>query len=110
MNAKALRLITITAAVALTSLGTVSAAQAQGADDTAPQVQSSASATPGADDATPHVSGADDATPHVSGVDDSVTGAKSASASSSSTSHRHGAKPKHKAGKRHSGVHTAAHK
>ena len=117
MNRTALRLISITAAVALTSLGTMSVAQAkQGADDTTPQASSSAPATSGhgaddavphvsgADDAVPHVSGADDAVPHVSGADDRVTASASSTVTKVASSHRHG-KGKGKRGSGHRGAH-----
>jgi hypothetical protein len=105
MNTTAIRAVTLTAAIALTALGTVSVAQAkQGADDVTPQVQSSASSSSGhgADDLMPHVSGADDATPSAR-----PSASPSASSSDDSTSHdrrgghRHGG---HR-GAHHVGVH-----
>jgi hypothetical protein len=68
MNITVTRLITITAAIALTALGSVSVAQAkQGADDVArpaPNVVDDRGLNDGrnADDLAPHLSGTDDAT------------------------------------------------
>jgi hypothetical protein len=99
MNITVTRIITITAAIALTSLGSVSVAQAkQGADDASSPTQSVVDdrglhAGQGADDVVPHVSGADDTTPHVSGADDTtphVSGADDTTSHRRHTGHAHG--------------------